>query len=329
MKRKMLPVLFMCLMSFCFILSGCGQQVLSVPLKDDMIYGNGGNVASKGDYVYYVNGYEGYADLEKGNQNNWGKPDVSSIYRAKVVNGAFTDIKQIVPKVGGFESTSLYVYGDTLFFTTPNTKKDNEGKIKYEYISLCKIGLNGQNFSEIYSTENWTNGKISLIERNESLFAIIFDGSALMRINLKNNEIVTLAKEVSSVVMPYDKTQLSVQYQNQGARVQDEFVYLTRARTKEENPDVQGNILEKISIFSKEATQLSMKPGEVINLKKEAGGRIYYSKDTKLFSRNFDEVADEKLHAYMEFSDFFPLGIDENGNERGMIVSQNSNLFFM
>ena len=62
MKKKLLTILS-CLIMFVCILTGCGNKGLQGgPVAEDTVYGNGGHVVRKGDYIC-KNGYYIYSPL--------------------------------------------------------------------------------------------------------------------------------------------------------------------------------------------------------------------------------------------------------------------------
>ena len=134
--------------TLCFSACGGLGRFNDNPDANAVVYGNGGLAVQKGEYLYFVNGYINTADV--GETNNYGDIDQSAIYRVKLTGGkvvetnveydedgnlkvdktqAINDVDIIVPKVAGFEYSDLYIFGDYLYYTTPNNKKDNSGNI--------------------------------------------------------------------------------------------------------------------------------------------------------------------------------------------------------
>jgi len=87
---------------------------------------NGGYAVKQGDYVYYLNGYEG-TDAA----NEWGKPVKQTIVRSEIKDGVI-DLKTtkiVVPKSiynsssnGGFS-----IFGEWIYYATPNYDRDKNG----------------------------------------------------------------------------------------------------------------------------------------------------------------------------------------------------------
>ena len=75
--------------SFSFVLTGCGKKKGSdydAPKADARVYGNGGLAVTKGDYLYFLNGYRTYADVTKEEKKLSNHENVvrGAIYRTKL-----------------------------------------------------------------------------------------------------------------------------------------------------------------------------------------------------------------------------------------------------
>ena len=91
MKKKIfitLTALVCALLSATFILTGCSgyaDQSVANPQTNfsQVVYSNGGSAVQYGEYVYFINGYRGYADTDA-KQNVYGEIVKGGIYRAKL-----------------------------------------------------------------------------------------------------------------------------------------------------------------------------------------------------------------------------------------------------
>ena len=92
------------------------------------VVSNGGYVVKQGNYLYYINGYEGTG----GENNEWGTPVKQSIVRSEIREDGTIDnasTKVVVPKIiynssakGGFA-----IYGEWIYYATPNNDRDKTG----------------------------------------------------------------------------------------------------------------------------------------------------------------------------------------------------------
>ena len=72
--------LLLCIASFS--LTACGGKKANKVDTSVASVGNGGMVVTRGDYVYFVNGYNGYSTYTKDNLSK--KFEVGGLYRAKL-----------------------------------------------------------------------------------------------------------------------------------------------------------------------------------------------------------------------------------------------------
>ena len=171
LKKKLL---FLVAILFVFTLSvfGCGGAVLSGgPSLTDTVYGNGGSAVVKGDYLYFANAYYDYNNLGSNDnkydrdgqlQKNYG------IYRIKLnkngvvdLNGNGTPVgaELLVPQVGGYEKSGLYICGEYLYYTTPYSGyKTGESELTKGLLRFEKSKLNGEDHVILSEGEDYSVG---------------------------------------------------------------------------------------------------------------------------------------------------------------------------
>ena len=93
--KKFIPALVMMLFATIALFAGCASKT-PTPNSNDPVIGNGGLSVIKGDYIYYVNGYESNETTKSSHANKEGQVKVSSIYMAKIQNGELSDKRQLV-----------------------------------------------------------------------------------------------------------------------------------------------------------------------------------------------------------------------------------------
>ena len=170
MKKKLLNLLAIFIVIFSiFTFTGCAVTLKGGPSKTDVVTGNGSMSVRKGDYLYFVNGYVSNNNLT-GGDNNYGNARNGAIYRAKLQNGelmydvttnedgdevkTLKNVELLVPKVAGFEYTSLYIFDSTLYFTSPNTEKDKTGKIRFDLTDIFAVSIKGGKISKLANAVN-------------------------------------------------------------------------------------------------------------------------------------------------------------------------------
>ena len=326
--KKFIPVLVMMLFATIALFAGCSSST-PTPNQNDPVYGNGGLSVIKGDYIYYVNGYESNETTKQTHANKEGQVEVSSIYVAKLQNGVLTDKKQLVSKVGGFEYSDLYIFGDRLYFLSPNTKKDDTGEIRSDIITLCSIKFDGSKLTEIFTPEQYSSGAFSMKEVDGKIYAFVYDGSKLSQIEISNkNKVSVVAEGVTSFATSRDKTCYSENAQKTLNSSLDGFLFYSRSRNEQEgkNEGIGGNILEKYDIVSGQKTIISSNINTTTQVTNVEGGRLFYKKGDCYYSSD-SSFSSELRHSYVAVDSFIPLGKGESGEELGVVVKYNSKFY--
>lgn len=321
--KKFIPILVVMLFATLSLFAGCASKT-PTPASTDPVFGNGGLSVIKGDYIYYVNGYESNETTKNGHVNKKGDVKVSSIYVAKIQNGVLSDKKELVSKVGGFEYSDLYVFGNTLYFLSPNTKKDETGEVRTDIITLCSIKLDGSKFSEIYTPTQYSSGAFSMKEINGRLYAFVFDGEKLLQIEPNNNRVTIIAEGVTSFATSLDKTCYSENAQNSVNTSLDGMLFYSRSR--DEQDAFGGNVFELYDINLGKKTILQSNIGTTVKVASVEGGRVFYTKDSCYYSMD-STFSNELRHTWVEVENFVPLGQGDRSEELGIVVKYNSKLY--
>ena len=105
---------------------------------------NGGYVIQQGNYVYFINGYDG----EGTEKNEWGTPLKQSIMRAELkadgnVNNETS--KVVVPKIIYNKSTNggFAIYGEWIYYATPNNEKNKGGTASTTHTDFMRTKIDG------------------------------------------------------------------------------------------------------------------------------------------------------------------------------------------
>lgn len=339
--KKFFSVIICCVMFLSLLaLGGCGEIVLKDgPAKTDLVTGNGSLTVRKGDYLYFVNGYVSNAKLS-GNDNNYGASDNGAIYRAKLENGelmydvkvnedktetkTLKNVELLVPKIAGFEYTSLHIYGESLFFTTPNTEKDNTGKIRFDLTDVFVVNINGGKVNKVANAINassldqiqfsYSDGKVYICYTNDNnLYNVRVS-------NLKVENATKVAESVSSF----------------GVSSSNGYAYFTRSFVEGEN-SVAGNALCKLNLKTNEEEVIFRDNYNTFSIKKITEDKIYYSRTNSLvtneyiYSLKLDNLnlENEKQYTIVSYSDnqyIYDLGA---GFESGVITTNNNKLLLI
>ena len=219
---KILICLLLCVFGFSF--AACDDRTekekdFTYPSASDAVVGNGGLAVQKGNYVYFVNGYNALENLESKDASH----TVGALMLTKLdENGQVVKNEEdlmhddyyisMSNKLCGYEATNLYIHGEYLYFATPSIedekgdrvwakervvinriKLDKSGKLEQVYESGVKV----ENFSYEYF-ESGNNLYILALEKGESYYSS--NGTdALIRIDATAKSSKEVADNVQSL----------------------------------------------------------------------------------------------------------------------------------
>lgn len=196
MKKFITTLCLIFSMMFAFSAIGCGGSSWKVNYTKGTVDSNGGfavEIVSQTEaYTYFINGL-----ADSSANNKFGTPVQGSLVRVKtseLSKGAdATSAEVVVPKLfaSSFYGTDvgyksgLTIFGDYVYYGTPNTDTDKKGNVKNSEIVFQKTKLDGTSTSEIatFSTlgveyrYTQSNGKVylTIVERVEGTSS---DGSS-------------------------------------------------------------------------------------------------------------------------------------------------------
>ena len=348
--KKFLLLVIALFMSTTLILTGCGNKGLKDnPETNAPVTSNGGMAVLKGDYLYYVNGFKSYEGLVKDQDNVWGKQVIGSIYRVKVENnvishtedGFLTKSEVVVPQIVGTENACFYIFGDYIYYATPNMQKDKNGNLLNARSNMCRVNINGTDNKVLYTTEttltstNWT-----MYEVDGTVYMIIFDGSKIVSINAnaKKPSATTLTSSATSAgLIKTDKYLPTDTYYNSTALIDgvNNYVYYTRDLTEDDSTyKLGGNILARVKLGSQEE-EIVCSNGDTFSIVDAKNGCLYYnrtnanSSNTKLCKytlsadKAFNQVKEATL-SYATYQNTYILNANNENYVGNAIVTVDS-----
>ena len=143
--RKILPVLLVAALALA-ALAGCAGNYTSAALAGDRsgdVTSNGGFVVQKGNYVYFINGSADASD-----DNTYGDVVQGSLQRisaSDLAAGNYTETETVVPLllVSSDYTSGVYIYGDTVYYATPNVIENMQGEVDTSYLDFKSSSLDG------------------------------------------------------------------------------------------------------------------------------------------------------------------------------------------
>lgn len=154
---KILICLMLCFVPFVFMACGDKGNTFNYD-KDAVVYGNGGLAVTKGNYIYFVNGYKSLED-DITDANRYDKYTVGSLMVAVLDNGRLSldedgyiqdeYCKVMSDTLVGYEITDLYIVGDYLYFATPvvEAAADSSGEFTWDktMVDIARVHLGRPN----------------------------------------------------------------------------------------------------------------------------------------------------------------------------------------
>jgi len=213
MKKFITFTLCLLLCISAFGLTACGdnkKEKVDISLDSN---GNGGMVVTRGDYVYFVNGYTSYETFTKKNLDK--NFTIGGLYRAKLnenrelnydENGSLKDAEKISSKLVGFESTSLYVFGNYIYYTTPITEVSKKGSLRTDRIEFRRVKISGGKSQKIYQSKiDASDVTFEYYYANGSVYLLINENGTLKRVSCYGEfKVNTIDKNVTSLAMKRD-----------------------------------------------------------------------------------------------------------------------------
>ena len=296
-------VLCFCFLSIAvFTLSGCGTTLSAFsnnPSSDDVVTGNGTLAVTKGDYLYFVNGYIGYADV--GDTNYDGKITYPALYRIKLDSdghpvdvateydddgneifdgsNSLEDVDIMARKVVGFEYTGIYIFGDYLYYASPYNGKDTDLSVQSDQIDFFRIKLDRSSSSELIYTTSSVGSSVNytMMSIDDDVYMVILDGSNLVSIKYNENNqksVNTVSDEATGVALP------KYTASNQIVSDFNHYIYYTRDLNDDDGTSyTQGNVLCKYDLTtSTNSDKVFADNNSTITLKVVSSSKLFYEK---------------------------------------------------
>lgn len=214
MKRfvKLALCLFLCVIAIG--LTACGGKKKEVVDTSIASYGNGGMVVTHGEYVYFVNGYSSYEIYTKDNLST--NFDVGGLYRAKLnsdktlnydKNGNVVGAEKLSGNLVGFETTSLYIFGDYIYYVTPTTEVDKQGNLQTSKLDFCRIKIDGGKTERVYkSNSDAADIDFEFYYAEGQVYLLVNENGTLKRIICSGKfSVDTIDENVTSVALHKDE----------------------------------------------------------------------------------------------------------------------------
>ncbi|MCL2483914.1 MAG: hypothetical protein FWD89_01670 [Firmicutes bacterium] len=234
MKRTWLKITLVCVI-IASLLAGLGvgiyywffhepPLVTGGPPANAAVVGNGGMAVMKGEWIFFVNGWEGMYD---GNHrdNRFGDVRRSGIYRVKAVGqsyhiedgvlefthgtpnvdeaGSIIGAELVVPIKVGHEFGGFYIFRDLIYYATFGNRVSRQGVEQLNELDLNRVRTNGTKNETIATIKDFGHEESSqwgFYYHNNQVYGLAFNGQELvLTVGGKEERRVS---GVSSIHMP-------------------------------------------------------------------------------------------------------------------------------
>ena len=277
---KILICLILCV--FAFGVAGCRKKDNYVyPSANDTTYSNGGLAVQKGNYIYFVNGYQSANDTKQNKDYVVGSLMVAKLdAKGNPIldeNGLLNDdyYRTISSKLCGFEATNLYIFGDYLYFTSQHQQNEpdrNGGEWAKTRVDFSRIKLDKSGKVEkLYTSEvGYDNLKFAYYNYNSNTYLLAYEGgdsidtknddtNRLLSVNASSKKEKTIAKDVVDVLMPDENVK----------NAHENIFYTTK------DSETGKSVLTRYNIINNEKKE--HKFNEEITLKFVTNGYVFYT----------------------------------------------------
>ncbi len=221
-------------------LAACGTDFKTPeggPSAQDAVESNGGFVVGKGDYYYFINGIESYTS-----DNTYGTPVKGGLYRIKKADVSAKDgakAERVIPSIitSGSYNGGIYIYGDRVYFTTPNVVPDPvSGTLDSSVMRFGSAKLDGTDMKD-YFTVSTNTVEYRFVEAGGTVYVLYVDSNDLYSYNTASEEKTLLADNTTSVVFnKQDPT--------------DPTVYFTMSVSENQDSDLDARTFAYNQIYS-------------------------------------------------------------------------------
>lgn len=290
--KKIFSLIVMMFIALTFVLTGCSPKGLEDnPETNANVVSNGGMTVVKGDYLYYVNGYQDRTTLTS-KDNDEGDIERSGIYRTKLNNaeidkdkdGFLTKTEQVVSKIVGFDNGGFYILGDYIYYGTPYMKLSSDGKLQSDRVEFHKININGTDDESFFVTNKaeekleWTMYYI-----NNTPYLVTYNDSKIVSVNANTGDVVATIENSTSHAFYYEDD-----FNMNGSRDNEmlNYIYYTRAITAEDNAssDFKGNVVCRLNVATGETEVVNTASKEFTYvIKGVEKDRVYYTKQNATY----------------------------------------------
>ena len=194
-KGKKILLLLLALALTAGIFAGCGNfrsdALDGYTPSDNAAESNGGFVVKKDNWYYFINGAEDYTA-----ENAYGdvvKGALMRISEEDLAAGSYAEADVVVPQliVAQDHTAGIFIYGDYVYYATPNTTRNMEGAVENSYLDFKRSKLDG--------SETMRNYYVQVSDNSTEYRYVQVDGTVyLVYVDAAESEIHSFNTETSA-----------------------------------------------------------------------------------------------------------------------------------
>ena len=188
-KGKKVLLLILAFALVLAMLAGCSGGWTGAQVKyDEANGGKGGAVSSNGGFVvqkgegdnawfYFINGVQ-----DSSADNTYGDVVKGSLMRISAGNmksGSYENAETVVPElfVAGDYTAGVYIYGDSVYYATPNTIRNLDGEVESGYLNFRSANLDGSAMTDYYVQVSSNTTEYRFVEENGVVYLLYLDST--------------------------------------------------------------------------------------------------------------------------------------------------------
>lgn len=320
-------------------LVGCAT-ISNVENRDKELVYNGTSAVLVNDrYLYFGNSFADYTTFEEDGDY---KSSAELSYLARLEAGAKLsadgidyspeNVEQVAEEVVSHAHSFTFVLGDYIYYLTPNRDKfeNDEGTLEqqYSYSTLFRSKLNGNKKKELYTTSAEIS-EIEVLKYQNKYYIVMLAGNELVKFELGDNVTRTvIADDAVTVALPktYEKNRVGSTLDWNGN------IYYTKAKSNEDNSDVSGTSIRKVSIAGGNDVEVGGGQGQTVSLVGRERDIIFYTYNGETYkidtNQNLQIVvgSNSDLFSSSSVSDINLIYEQESEQVLGYIYTSNSSL---
>ena len=152
--------------------------VLALALSLALLAGcSGGWTGAQVEWIYFINGVQ-----TSSADNTYGEVVKGSLMRitsTALDEGNYDSAEIVVPElfVASDYTAGVYIYGDYVYYATPNTTRNLDGEVESGYLNFRRARLDGSAMTDYYVRVSSSSTEYRFVEENGVVYLLYLDST--------------------------------------------------------------------------------------------------------------------------------------------------------